>query len=87
MLWQEEVDNLRDAWQALKNYLEQGRMDEGLDWSQVRENAFHAHPGRQWSVPGTSTAWKLGSQLSLRGFMGSNLSSGFTGTISVLSRI
>lgn len=47
MLWQEEVDNLRDAWQALRNYLEQGRMDEGLDWSQVRENAFHARPGRQ----------------------------------------
>lgn len=29
MLCQEEVDNLRGAWQALKNYVEQGRMDEG----------------------------------------------------------
>lgn len=77
MLWQEEVDNLRDAWQALKNYLEQGRIDEGLDWSQVRENAFHTCPDRQWSVPGTSIAWKLGSQLSLREFMESNLSSDY----------
>lgn len=70
------------AWQGLKNYIEDGRMDGLLvcDLPQIKGKRLTCLPGAgQGPVPGTSKLWGVGEGLirqSLRGFTGSNRCSG-----------